>query len=293
MSNESFSLFDFQPGREVAGRFRIVKPQRQSGLSTAFEAMDTKSNGSSARCALVLFPGALFEGAAQAEEFRASWKPWQAVRSPNVAAVREVMAMPQNTTVMVADYPEGSTLRDWLKQNKQMTPEQTKRLGLGLLDGLVAIHAQGLVHGDIKPQTIFLSQSKKGEIDGVLVDGGITTGLWNAKHLGEHTALIGTPFYAPIEQFGGESPDVQSDVYNLATVLFECVTGVLPWPGSTMLEVFQAKLDKTPPSIKRRAPKSDVPADLEKAIVQGLLADKRQRYAGVAEFRKALAAVKL
>lgn len=293
MSTESFSLFDFQPGREIAGRFRIVKPQRQSGLSTAFEAQDLKAPDGTGRCALVLFPGALFEGARQAEEFRASWRPWQSVRSAHVAAVREIMAMPQNTSVMVADFPSGSTLRDWLKKHKQMTPTQTLRLGLGLLDGLVAIHAEGLVHGDIKPQTIFLTEGPQGEVDGVLVDGGITTGLWNAKHLGEHTALIGTPFYAPVEQFGGESPDVQSDVYNLATVLFECVTGVLPWPGSSMLEVFQAKLDRNPPSIKKRAPKADVPSALEKAIVHGLLADKRQRYANAAEFRGALGAVKL
>lgn len=290
MSHESFSLFDLQPERQVAGRYRIVKPQRQSGLSTAFEARDEHATGAGARCALVLFPGALFEGAQQAEEFRASWKPWTTVRSEHVAGVRDILAMPHNTTLLVTDLAEGQTLREWLKAHKRMTPEQTLALGRGLLDGLAAIHGQGLVHGDIKPQTIFLAERKEG-LHGVLVDGGITTGLWNAKHLGEHTALIGTPYYAPVEQFGGESPDVQSDVYNLATVLFECAAGVLPWPGSTMLEVFQAKLDRSAPSIKKRAPKVHVPEDLERAVVQGLLADKRQRYPSAAEFRDALSAV--
>jgi len=203
-----------------------------------------------------------------------------------------VLAMPQNTTIVVADFPEGATLREWLAKNGRMTPAQTMHLGLGLLEGLAEIHHADLVHGDIKPQTIFVTE-QDGGVSGTLVDGGITTGLWNAKHLGEHTALIGTPYYAPIEQFGGESPDVQSDVYNLATVLFECLTGVLPWPGSSMLEVFQAKLDKHAPSVKKRAPKIDVPPDLEAAIVKGLLADKRSRYAGAGEFRDALAHVEL
>jgi serine/threonine-protein kinase len=292
MSIDTVSLFDFQPGKEIAGRFKIVKPQRQSGLSTAFEATEVGSRSKNARCALLLFPGALFEGAPQADEFRASWKPWQAVRSPHVVAVREIMPMAQNTTVLVADFPGGTTLKDWLKTHKHMTAEQTLALGVGLLDGLSAIHAARLVHGDIKPQTIFVAEGKQGALDGVLVDGGITTALWSAKHLGEHTALIGTPFYAPIEQFGGESPDVQSDVYNLATVLFECATGVLPWPGSSMLEVFQAKLDRSAPSIRRRAPKADVPPELEAAIVKGLMADKRQRYASAAEFRSALEALR-
>jgi serine/threonine-protein kinase len=294
MATETFSLFDLAPGKTVAGRFRIVKPQRQSGMSSAFEAVDEQSGDGAKSCALIVFPGPLFEGAKQADEFRTSWNSWRAVRSSHVIAIRDVLALPQSTTILVTDFPDGSTLREWLKAHKHMTEAQARDLGLQLLDGLTAIHAQNMVHGDIKPQTIFLGAGQgKASLRGVLVDGGITTGLWNAKHLGEHTALIGTPFYAPIEQFGGESPDVQSDIYNVATVLFECVTGVLPWPGSSMLEVFQQKLDKHPPSMKKRAPKVDVTPTLEAAIVQGLMADRRQRYQSAAEFRAALAAVEL
>jgi serine/threonine-protein kinase len=293
MALETFSLFDLAPGKQLAGRFRIQKPQRQSGFSTTFEALDESATGAAARCALVVFPGPLFEGPRQADDFRAQWRAWQGVDSPHVARIREVLALPQNTTVLVTDMPAGSSLREWLKANERMAIEHVLEFGLGLLEGLVAIHAQKLVHGDLKPQTIFVAASGKKAPFGVLVDGGVTTGLWNAKHLGEHTALIGTPFYAPVEQFGGESPDVQSDIYNLATVLFECATGVLPWPGATMLEVFQAKLDKHAPSMRKRAPKIDVAPELEKAIVQGLLADRRQRYATAAEFRDALAAVEL
>lgn len=294
MALETFSLFDLAPGKQVAGRFRIQKPQRQSGLSTTFEALDEKAgSGPDARCALVVFPGPLFEGAAQAEAFRAQWRPWQAVKSDHVIAIRDVLALPQNTTLVVTDFPAGSALRDWLKEHHRMSSQDVLTFGRGLLDGLCAVHAQKLVHGDIKPQTIFVDAQRGKAPHGVLVDGGITTGLWNAKHLGEHTALIGTPYYAPVEQFGGESPDVQSDIYNLATVLFECATGVLPWPGSSMLEVFQAKLDKHAPSMRKRAPKVSVDAGLEKVIVQGLLADRRQRYSTAAEFRDALAAITL
>ncbi len=293
MATETFSLFDLAPGKQLVGRFRIQKPQRQSGLSSAFEALDESTSGDEARCALIVFPGPLFEGARQAEDFRAQWRPWQAVRSGHVVRIREVLALPQNTTVLVTDFPAGGSLREWIKQNQRMSQADVHAFGLGLLDGLCAIHAQKLVHGDIKPQTIFVTREGKAAPSGVLVDGGITTGLWSAKHLGEHTALIGTPFYAPVEQFGGESPDVQSDIYNLATVLFECATGVLPWPGASMLEVFQAKLDKHAPSMRKRAPKVDIEPGLERAIVQGLLADRRQRYPTAVEFRDALAAVKI
>ena len=293
MALETFSLFDLAPGKVIGGRFRIQKLQRQSGLSSAFEALDESADGGDARCALVVFPGPLFEGAEQADEFRALWRPWQGVRSDHVVAIRDVLALPNNTTVVVSDFPAGETLREWTKTHKRMSAAHVRAFGLGLLDGLCAIHAQRLVHGDIKPSTIFITGGGKRAPHGLLVDGGITTGLWNAKHLGEHTTLIGTPFYAPVEQFGGDSPDVQSDVYNLATVLFELATGVLPWPGATMLEVFQAKLDKHAPSMRERAPKVEIDPALERVVVQGLLADRRQRYPTALEFRDELAAVDL
>jgi len=125
------------------------------------------------------------------------------------------------------------------------------------------------------------------QLEAQLVDGGVTPSLWNAKGLGEKTALVGTPYYAPVEQFGGEAADVRSDIYNLATVLYECATGVLPWKGASFLEVFQAKL-QDPPAMKKRAPEVELDPQLEAAILRGCLADKRKRYASAREFQDAL-----
>jgi serine/threonine-protein kinase len=292
MSHATFSIFDLQPGRSVLDRFRITKPLRQSGLSAAFEAHDEHAEPAQTRCALVVFSGALFEGAKQAEEFRATWKPWTRAKSEHLARVREVVALPGHGTMLVVDPSDETSLKELLRQRGALSAAEVQALGLQLADALEAIHAQKLVHGDIKPQNILVTE-RDGSLHATLVDGGITTGMWSAKHLGEHTALIGTPYYAPIEQFGGESPDRQSDIYNVSTVLFECATGVLPWPGKTLLEVFQAKLDRSEPSMKRRAPKCVVPAALEAAIVKGLLADRDERYVNATEFREALSAVNL
>jgi len=236
------------PGKVVAGRYKIVRPYRQNGLAASFEAEDEEGGGT---CALTVFTGSLFEGAAQAEEYRASWDAWMRVDSPHVLRVRNALLLNGATVAVATDFPAGDTLRERLNEAGRFEPERAQALGLQLLEGLRAIHERGLVHGDIKPQTIFLAA--EGELSALLADGGVTTGLWSAKHLGDHTALIGTPYYAPVEQFGGDSPNVQSDIYNLATVLFETVTGVLPWSGSSILEVFQAKLDKTAPSMAARA----------------------------------------
>jgi len=287
MSN-SFSLFDLAPDKVVADRFRIVKPHRRSGLASAFEAEDQGQKGPAARCELMVFPGGLFEGPAQSKAYCDSWAEWQGVESDNVLKVREVLDLGNANMAVVTDFPVTRSLRVWLSEHQRMDPAHALVMGRQLLDGMIEIHGRGLVHGDIKPQTIFLEDEP---LRGVLVDGGITTGLWNAKHLGEHTTLIGTPYYAPVEQFGGDSPGVQSDVYNLATVLFEVLCGVLPWPGSTLLEVFQAKLDKQAPSMAARAPGVEIDPALSEAILPGLAADRAQRYPSALAFREALEAV--
>ena len=279
----SISLFDLKPGKVLEDRFEIIRSFRQGGMSATFEVREGDNVSE-----LQVFPSGLFESPEQAAEFGASLQSWERVKSPSMLKVREVIAKSDGTILLLTEFPPASSLREWLDENGNMGIEESVALGLRLLDGLIEAHMSGLVHGDIKPYTIRFDGSDPAT--SVLVDGGITTCLWSAKHLGEKTALIGTPIYAPAEQFGGDSPEVQSDVYNLATVLFEMIAGTVPWPGQSFLEIFQAKLDKTPPSFSRAAPKLEIPRELERAIIGGLMTDKRERYGSAEEFRDALRA---
>ena len=286
MAQKTISLFDLAPGKILLDRYKIKKPNRHGGMSTTFEVEDQNGGGG---CELQVFPAALFESPKQAGEFAEAIGAWKRVVNPAVLATREVHALEDGTTLLVTDLPQGTSLRDWQRDHPVATPAQAVDLGIQLLEGLSAIHGADLVHGDIKPLTIHVTTGRK--LAATLVDGGITPSVWSAKHLGDKTALIGTPFYAPIEQFGGDAPNVQSDVYNVATVLFELLTGVIPWKGKSFLEVFQAKLDKKPPSMKARAPKVEVPKALEEAVVGGLMADRHERYSSAEDFKKRLAAV--
>ena len=109
------------------------------------------------------------------------------------------------------------------------------------------------------------------------------------EHLGEQTALIGTPFYAPVEQFGGSAPDACSDVYNLAVVLFELLAGKLPWSGTSFLEVCQAKLAKETPQLSARNPDARVSPELEAVIARGLAGARQDRFPDAVHFGAALA----
>jgi len=287
MTNRPLTLFDLTPGNVLADRYQIQRSFRQGGMSATFIVTDSEAH---AERELQVFPSALFDKPSQAVEFAKLLVKWKGIQSDAVLQVRDVVVREEGTLLLVTDVPQGPSLREWIGEHGCMQAAQVVELAQHLLAGLLEVHAAGQVHGDIKPHTIHL---QGGPEEAILVDGGITSGLWSAKHLGDKTALIGTPFYAPVEQFGGESPDIQSDIYNVATVLYELCVGMVPWPGVSFLEIFQAKLEKRPPSMRSRAPQVEVPRGLEEAIIAGLLADRRERYASVHAFLERLDALEL
>lgn len=281
------NLFDLAPGKVLFDRYEIVRPHRQSGMAAAFEVKDGKGGAS---LELQAFPGSLFEGEQQAREFADKLRPWSDLRSSAVQSYQRIEVLEDGSVLLLADLPRGASLRSWLEEHGRMGAPEAVRLGLVLLEGLAEIHGAGLVHGDVKPMTIFFDEDSD---HGTLLDGGITPGLWAAKHLGTRTALIGTPYYAALEQFTGDAPDASSDLYAVATVLFELLTGVMPWSGRSFVEVFQSKMQKVPPRMAARAPGVEVDPELERVVARGLLAEARERYATAQEFHDQLAVVSL
>jgi serine/threonine protein kinase len=282
MSQKSLTLFDLVPGKTLLERFRVKKACRHGGIATTFEVEDTFEND--AKRELQIFPGAIFDRPEQGAEFAVAMGEWRQVQSESVLSVLDVVALEDGTVLLVTDFPPGHSLRDWIQEHGKMPWKRVVRIGLQLLGGLEQVHDVDLVHGDVKPSTIQITKDH----DATLVDGGITPALWDIKHLGDRTQLVGTPVYAPVEQFGGDAPDVQSDVYATATVLFELLSGSVPWKGKSFLEVFQAKLDRKPPSLSRAAPEVELPDGLEEILAEGMMADSNERFGSAGEFRERL-----
>ena len=287
MASTRLSLFDLTPGKVLLGRYEVRGPHRENGMSAAFTVID-KTDGQ--RCELQAYPGALFEGREQARSFAKQIQAWAAIQSEVLPHVRDVHVLDDGAVLVSSSFPPGISLRAWRSANGRMDVAPTVKLAVRLLTGLDAAHRAGLVHGDIKPETIWCRDDAE---SAVFVDAGVTSSLWAAKHLGTRTALIGTPFYAPLEQFSGESPDELSDLYNLATVLYELLTGALPWAGKGYIEVFQSKLQPGPPPMRQLAPHVEVPAALEAAIARALRGKRSERYPNATAFRSALEGLQL
>lgn len=285
MTRSQLSLFDLAPGKVLLDRYLIDAPHRENGMSAAFRVTDQAEE---VERELQAFPASLFEGKHQADAFGETLRSWSGLEDGAFARVRDVEVLGDGAVIAVSDFPTGRALRDEIAERGRFEAREVVDLGVALLDGLESAHAKGLFHGDIKPATIFVGG------DGpMLVDGGVTPGLWAAKHLGTRTALIGTPYYAPIEQFGGDAPDERSDLYNLATVMYELLTGVMPWKGRSFIEVFQSKMQPEAPSMRSLAPDVEVDPDLERAIAKALRGKRQERHASAEEFRGALAELTL
>lgn len=279
------SLFDLAPDKVLLDRYRILAPHRENGMSAAFRVEDQEGGGERE---LQAFPASLFENSTQADEFASALRAWSAVDSDAIVSPDAVEVFEDGAVVTVTAFPRGRLLRDVFGEKGRLSAAEVLELGDALLAGLEECHAQGLAHGDIKPTTIFV-----GGPGPQLVDGGVTPGLWAAKHLGTRTALIGTPYYAPIEQFGGDCPDERSDVYNLATVMYELLTGVMPWRGRSYIEVFQSKMQPEAPSMRSLAPDVEVDPALEASIAKALRGKRKERHASAAAFRASLAELTL
>lgn len=280
----SLSLFDLKPGKTLLDRYQILRPHRESGIAATFVVEDGKDG---VQKELLAYPAGLFESREQAAQFAERMLPWCELEVEGLCALHRVEALDDGAVLAIGDFPPGRSLRTRVEEHGPMDQREVVSLGTSVLRALGQVHDAGLVHGDIKPAAIHLTQ------DGgaLLVDAGITPAMWAAKHLGTRTALIGTPYYAPIEQFTGDSPDELSDLYNLSTVLYELLTGVLPWSGKGYIEVFQSKLLPRPPAMSERAPGVRVSPELEEVIATGLSAERRSRHLSAGAYLEALQSV--
>lgn len=279
------SLFDLAPDKVLLDRYRILSPHRENGMSAAFRVLDEST---SEERELQAFPASLFENSKQAESFGEALRGWADIHSDSIVSPEDVAVFEDGAVVIVTPFPEGTALRTVFEEEGRFSSQEVLALGSTLLEGLESCHEEGVAHGDIKPTTIFMGPSGPS-----LVDGGVTPGLWAAKHLGTRTALIGTPYYAPIEQFGGDCPDARSDVYNLATVMYELLTGAMPWRGRSYIEVFQSKMQPEAPSMRSIAPDLDVDPGLEATIALALRGKRMERHESAAAFRSSLAELSL
>jgi serine/threonine-protein kinase len=261
----------------LADRYRIERELGRGGMATVYLAHDARHGR---RVAIKVLDPAL-AASLGAERFLAEIRTTASLQHPHILALYD-SGQAASDLYYVMPYVEGESLRARLDREGRLPLEDAVAIASEVADALDHAHAAGIVHRDIKPENILLSGRHA-----VVADFGIARAVADTKseRLTQTGHVLGTPAYLSPEQVLGDPLDGRSDIYSLGCLLFECLTGELPFAGPGMAMLAQ-RIIEPPPSARAR--RSDVPAHVDRAIMRAMATDPRERTATGAELIAAL-----
>jgi len=268
----------------LAGRYRIERQLGSGGMATVYLAEDLKHHRLVAL--KVLRPE--LTAALGPERFLHEIDVAAHLQHPHILPLFDSGQLGEGSAELyfVMPYVEGESLRARITREKQLPVDEAIRLTLEVADALSAAHAYGVIHRDIKPENILLAATEGQHA--VVADFGIARAVSAAgdDRLTETGMALGTPQYMSPEQATGGEVDSRSDIYALACVTYEMLTGMPPFTGSTAQAVMARHSLETVPRL--RIVRSSVPEAVEHALLRALSKVPADRYASAREFADAL-----
>jgi serine/threonine protein kinase/Tfp pilus assembly protein PilF len=264
-------------GSTFAGRYQIIEELGVGGMGKVYKATDKEIKG---KVALKLIKPEVASDKKTIERFRNELKTARDIAHKNVCRMYDLNKEEGNYYITM-EYVSGEDLKKLIRKMGQLSPGQAILIAKQVCEGLSEAHRLGVVHRDLKPQNIMLDEEGNARI----MDFGIARSL-KAKGITASGVMIGTPEYMSPEQVEGRETDQRSDLYSLGVILYEMVTGRVPFEGDTPFTVGLKHKSETPKD--PREFNAHLPADLSRVILKCLEKDKEKRYQSAGELRSEL-----
>jgi eukaryotic-like serine/threonine-protein kinase len=257
----------FPPGTLFAGRYELVRSLGGGGMSEVYLARDQMLGR---EVAVKVIRPELAADERSLARFRREARAAASLSHPGIVAIHDV-GVHRDAPFIVMERVEGRTLGQVLHDEGRLSPDHAAEIAAAVAHALGAAHAAGIIHRDVKPGNIMLTESGRVKV----LDFGIAhAARWTP--LTEGPVVHGTAEYMSPEQIRGQGADPRSDLYALGAVLYELLAGHPPFHGETPLAIAYRHLEDTPPPVESLRP--DVPFGLSAVLARSLAKDRGHRY---------------
>ncbi len=256
----------------LSGRYRLESKLGSGGMSTVYLALDEVLDRP---VAVKLLHREISEEADQLERFRREARSAARLSHPNLVGVIDA-GEDDGRPYIVFEYIDGRTLKRRIQDEGPLPVDEAVAYGIEIGRGLTAAHARKLVHRDVKPQNVLIDPDGRAKV----TDFGIARSL-EQKGMTATGRVLGTTDYVSPEQAMGEDVDERSDVYSLGVVLYEMLTGDVPFQAETQVGVAMKHVNEPMPDVQAKRP--EVSAVVASVVDRSTTKDPRDRYNSVAE----------